>query len=89
MPACLPACLPLVWRAVWYHVKGLCEIHDGAICLRVSTLHCTIQVTDGIVHDFHQFDLARPLTSETMLTVSKYAIYGFLRVDVAWLVVDV
>ena len=37
-------------------------------------IHSAIQVADDIVHKLDQLGLAGPLTSETMLTVSKYAI---------------
>ena len=55
-------------------IKGLCEIHYDQICLFVSTIHSPIQVADDVVHKLDQLGFAGPLTSETMLTVSKYAI---------------
>ena len=35
-------------------------------------MHNPIQVVDDVVHKLDQLGFARPLTSETMLTVSKY-----------------
>ena len=55
-------------------IKGLCEIHYDQICLFLSTIHSPIQVADDVVHKLDQLGFAGPLTSETMLTVSKYAI---------------
>ena len=59
---------------MWHLIKGLCKIHYDQICLFVSTIHSPIQVADDIVHKLDQLAFTGPLTSETMLTVSKYAI---------------
>ena len=48
----------------------LCGTPDNTACVHDSQL---IQVADD-VHKLNQLGLPRPLTLETMLTVSKYAI---------------
>ena len=41
------------------------------IGLSVITIQCTIQIANQIKEELNQLGFARPLTSETMLTVSK------------------
>ena len=55
---------------VWYLVKGLCEIHYDHVRLSVITIQCTIQIANQIMEELNQVGFARPLTSETMLSVS-------------------
>ena len=61
---------------VWYLVKGLHKIHNDHISLPVTTIQCTIQIADHAMVELNQLGFARPLTSETMLTVSKNAFKG-------------
>ena len=44
------------------------------ICLFVSTIHSPIKVVNDVMHTLGQPGFAKPLTVETMLTFSKYAI---------------
>ena len=52
-------------------VKGLCEIHDDHICLFVTPVQGSIQVTNHVMKELNKLGFARPLTTEAMLTVSK------------------
>ena len=56
---------------MWYLVKGLSKIHDDHIRLSVTPVQSSIQVTNHVMKELNQLGLARPLTMETMLTVSK------------------
>ena len=48
--------------------------YEQKTCLFVSTIHNPNKVGDDAVQKLDQLSFARPLTSQTMLTVSKYAI---------------
>ena len=61
---------------MWYLVKGLSEIHDDHIRLSVTPVQSSIQVTNHVMEELNQLDPARPLTTETMLTVSKNVFKG-------------
>ena len=69
---------------MWYFVKGLCEIHFDHVGLSVITIQCTIQVVNQIMEELNQLGFAGPLTSETMLTVSKNAFKGYVLVYIAY-----
>ena len=64
-------------------VKGLCKIHDDHIRLSVTPVHSSIQVANHVVKELNQLGLARPLTTETMLTVSKNIFKGKMLICVA------
>ena len=59
-----------------YLVKGLREIHDVHVRLSVTPAQSSIQVTNHVMKEQNQLGLARPLTTETMLTVSKNVFKG-------------
>ena len=71
---------------MWYLVKGLCEIHYDHVGLSVITIQCTIQIANQIMEESDQLGFAGPLTSETMLTVSKNAFKGYVLVYIVFLV---
>ena len=56
---------------MWYLVKGLSEIYDDHIRLSVSPVQSSIQVTNHVMEELNQLGLARSLTTETILTVSR------------------
>ena len=56
---------------MWYLVEGLSEIHDDHIRLSVTPAQSSIQVTNHVMKELNQLGFARPLTTETMLTVNK------------------
>ena len=68
---------------MWYLVKGLCKIHDDHIRLSVTPVLGSIQVTNHVMKELNQLGLARPLTTETMLTVSKNIFKGKMLIYVA------
>ena len=66
---------------MWYLVKGLCKIHDDHIRLSVTPVQSLVKVTSH-VKELNQLGLARPLTTETMLTVSKNIFKGKMLIYV-------
>ena len=64
-------------------VKGLSEIHDDHIRLSATPVRSSIQVTNHVMKELNQLGLARPLTTETMLTVSKNVFKGNMLIYVA------
>ena len=50
--------------------------------LSVARVHCTIKVAYNIMVELNKLGFARPLTSESILIVSKNAINGQVLVDV-------
>ena len=78
-------CQATLYRSpVWYLVKGLCEIHYDHVSLSVSVIQYMIQIANQIMEKMNQLGFARPLTSETMLTVSKNAFKGKVLVCIAY-----
>ena len=63
-------------------VRDLCESHDDQLRLFVSTIHNYIQAANDFKHKLDQLSFTRPLTSETLLTVSNYYIKCSITVDV-------
>ena len=59
---------------MWHVVKG-CEIHDDHICLSVTPVQSSVQVTNHVMKELNQLGLARPSTTEAVLAVSKKMIY--------------
>ena len=53
---------------------GVIRLTD--VGLSVITIQCTIQIANQIMKELNQLGFAGPLTSETMLTVSKNAFKG-------------
>ena len=68
---------------MWYLVKGLSEIHDDPIRLSMTPVQSLIQVTNHVMKELTQLGLTTPLTTETMLTVSKNVFYGKMLIYVA------
>ena len=62
-----------------YLVKGLSEIHDDHIRLSVQSSN---QVTNHDMKELNHLSLARSLTTETMLTVSKNVFKGNMLIYV-------
>ena len=56
---------------MWYLVKG------------TELVHSSVQVTNHVMKELNQLGLARPLTTETMLTVSKNVFKGKMLIYVA------
>ena len=68
---------------MWYLVKGLSEILDDHIRLSVTPVQSSIQVTNHVMKELDQLGFARPLPTETMLTVSKNVSKGKMLINVA------
>ena len=56
---------------MWHLVKGLCEIHNDHICLSVTPVLSSVQVTNHVMKELNQLGFTGPLTTEAMLAVSK------------------
>ena len=67
---------------MWCLVIGLSKIHDDHIRLSVTPVRSSIQVTNHVIKELNQLGLARPLTTETMLTVSKNVFNGKMLIYV-------
>ena len=68
---------------MWYLVKGLSEIHDDHVRLSMTPVQSSIQVTYHVMKELNQLGLARPLTTETILTVKKNVFKGKMLIYVA------
>ena len=68
---------------MWHLVKGLCEIHNDHICLSVTPVLSSVQVTNHVMKELNQLGFAGPLTTEAMLAVSKNILEGKMLVNVA------
>ena len=68
---------------MWYLVKGLCKTHDDHIRLSVIPVQSSIKVSNHVMKELNQLGLARPPTTETMLTVSKNIFKGKMLIYVA------
>ena len=51
-------------------------VHDNQVSLFVTTVYGHIQIAHNVMAELNNLSFARPLTSETMLTVSKKAFKG-------------
>ena len=58
--------------------KNLCEIHNYLISLPVTAIQCMFQIAYHVMVELKHLGFAGPLTSETMLTVSKNTFKGNL-----------
>ena len=61
---------------VWHLVKGFGEIHDDPMI----PVQSSIQVTNHVMKEVNQ--LARPLTTEALLTVSKNIFKGSMLINI-------
>ena len=68
---------------MWHLVEGLSKIHDDHICLSVTPVLSSIQVTKHVMKELKRLDFARPLTTEAMLAVNKSVCKGKMHLDVA------
>ena len=64
---------------MWYLVIGLSEIYD----LSVTPVQGSIRVTNHVMKELNQLGLARPLTTESMLTVSNNVFKGKMLIYAA------
>ena len=69
---------------MWHLVEGLSKIHDDHICLSVTPVLSSIQVTNhDVMKELKQLDFARPLTTEAILAVNNSVFKGKMHLDVA------
>ena len=61
---------------MWHLAKGLCETHDDHTCLSVTPVQSSDQVTNHVMKELDQLGFARPLTTESVLAVSKNIFKG-------------
>ena len=64
-------------------VKGRCEIHNDHICLSMTPVQSSVQVTNHVIEELNQLGFAIPLTTEAVLTVSKNIFKGKMLINVA------
>ena len=75
---------------MWHLVKGLCEIHDDHVCLSVTPVLSSVQVTNHVMKELNQFGFCKTFdygsrAGCTAEVYSKIDLTSFSRISLPFL----